>query len=131
VIVGLEEPEREHGVAQASAGVEARAEPESDVLRRDGQADLADFDQGTNARPQAVFQLPQPAPDEDSIFFHQRNDVSHRTERDKIEIIAEIDPPLPLRELKQPVANLEDESHARKIIEPAVALRIDQCMSGR
>ena len=95
-VVGLEQAQRKHGVAEASAGVEARAEPEADILRGDRKADLADFDKRAHAGPEAVLHLAQTAPDEDAVFLHERDDVGDGAERDEVEIFAQVDlVPLP------------------------------------
>ena len=54
-----EQPQRAHGIAKPAAGVEARPEPETDILRRDRKADLADLDQRAQAGPARVLELPQ------------------------------------------------------------------------
>ena len=84
-IVGGEQAAAERGIADAAAGVDARADEEGEMEGVDRLADARDADQ----RPQPRILLPaygeQPLDDEGAVDAGERDDVAHRRQRDEIE----------------------------------------------
>ena len=78
VVISLQQAQGKHRVPQPSAGIKPRTEPETNILRRDGKTNLAHLDQRAQSGPKRVFELAQPAPNQDAVLLHQRNDVGPR-----------------------------------------------------
>ena len=125
-IVAQEKPEGLQRGAQASRGVDARAEPKPDVASTEGWSNIRNCHQGDKSGPPGSRHLLKTTMHKDAILAHKRDQVGQRRERHDIQIVFEVDIRIGPA-FEQGMSDLECHAGAAKVGKPAVRLRINQC----
>ena len=85
-IVGEQQPQAFHRLADAAGGVEPRTDDEAHLPGAEFLAqELGGAEQRTEPGPPRVGHEPQAMPHDDAVLAHKRYDVGHRGERDQVE----------------------------------------------
>jgi hypothetical protein len=91
IVIGQQQVEGDAGVPQPSGRVDARAEPEAEVARRDARAVDAG---GRHQRPQpglgGARHAAQPSPHQSTVLVEQRHHVGHGGQRHQVEVLVEL-----------------------------------------
>ena len=129
-----QQPDAKRRVADAAAGVDARADDEAEVIGARRPVGAGDVEQGGEAGPPALAHRRQSARDEGAVEADERHDVGDRRQRDEVEPGEEIgrgaaveEAAVAQRAVQRDEAHVDDAGGAEmaKSREVVLAVRVD------